>query len=186
MRDVESTRQLFELFPAQMQDRAEAGGAIGEIPRTLPDQRDEALHVGGGKGRMHREHDRRDSDLADGGEILDRVVGHLLVQSRVDGVGGHGRHQQGVPVGHRLCDQIGADIAAGARLVLHQELLAEERSQFSAQDARDRVSWPARRKGDHDAHRLRWIDIRARACAGKCEHQEPRYRLGRYSVIAHA
>ena len=48
MRYVESARQLFELLPAQMQDRAEAGGAVSEFPRILPDQRYEALHVGRG------------------------------------------------------------------------------------------------------------------------------------------
>jgi hypothetical protein len=46
MRDVEPARQRFELLAAQMKNRAEAGGAIGEFPRVFPDQSDE------GKGTM--------------------------------------------------------------------------------------------------------------------------------------
>jgi hypothetical protein len=57
---------------------------------------DELLHCGGAEIRHHREHVRRDRELADGGEILERIVGRRVVEAGVDRVGA-GRQQDRKP-----------------------------------------------------------------------------------------
>jgi hypothetical protein len=103
---------------------------------------------------VHPEQRRRHADLPDRREIAHRVIRHVLVQSRIDGVGRHRRHQQGVTVGWRLCDQIGADVAAGAHLVLHHELLPQQVRHLRTHDARDRVGRAAGGEGNDDADRF--------------------------------
>ncbi len=89
-----------------------------------------------------------------GAKSLLRVVGHLAVQRLVDAVRAHGAHQQRVAVRRRLGHDVGADVAAGAGAVLHDELLAEGLGQFGRQRARQDVGGAAGGEGHHDAHRL--------------------------------
>jgi hypothetical protein len=56
-------------------------------------------------------------------------------------------------VARRLCDQIGADVAAGAHLVLHHELLPEQVPHLRAHHARDGVGRAAGGEGNDDADR---------------------------------
>jgi hypothetical protein len=58
-------------------------------------------------------------------EILARIVGQLAEQQGVDGERPRNADAERVAVRLGLGDRIGAEIAAGARLVLNQERLAE-------------------------------------------------------------
>src|ERR1041384_7452547 len=68
--------------------------------------------------------------------------------------------QQRVAIGRRLGDHLGADVAAGARAILDDELLAEALRQPLTHQARLDVGGPSGRKADDDAHRPRWIGLR--------------------------
>ena len=90
----------------------------------------------------------------DGREVAQRVVRHLGVQPRVDGVCSHGAHHQGLAVWCGLGNQIGADIAActgpviddhGAQRVFHA----------LGQGARHGVEGAASRVGHDEPNRLR-------------------------------
>ncbi len=74
--------------------------------------------------RLDGEHVRRDRKLADRDEILERVVGQVLVEPGIDRKGA-GREQDRVAVGLRARDQAHADIAAGAAFVLHDDRAAD-------------------------------------------------------------
>ena len=123
---------------------------------------------------MHAEQRRRHARRANGREIAHRIVGHLLVEARIDGVGRHRRHQQRVAVGRGFCDHIGADVAARAHLVLDDELLAEKLAHTRAHDARDRIGRTAGGKRNHHADRSRRIFlVGLRVCPDKREgHQQ--------------
>jgi hypothetical protein len=114
---------------------------------------------------MHAEQRRRHADLRDRREIAHRVVRHVAVQPRIDGVGGYRRHQQRVAVGRGLGDLIGADVAARAHAVLHHELLPQEVSHLGAHDARDDVGRTAGGERYDDANRLgRIVVLGLRTC----------------------
>jgi hypothetical protein len=68
--------------------------------------------------------------------------------------------KQGVAVGRRLRHEIGADGAARAGLVLHEELAAELLGQARREHARRRVGEAAGRERHYDAHRPRRIGLR--------------------------
>jgi hypothetical protein len=93
-------------------------------------------------------------------EIFHRVVGHVLVQAGIDGVGGHGGEQQRVAVGRPLGDELGADIAAGAGPVLDHEGLAQNFSHLRRHDAADNVGRAAGGERNDHLHRVRWKIIR--------------------------
>jgi hypothetical protein len=65
-------------------------------------------------------------------EVLDRVVGQVLVQAGVDGVGADGAAEQRVAVGLGLGHVGGAHGAGRAGLVVDDERLAEGRLQLFA------------------------------------------------------
>jgi len=74
-----------------------------------------------------------------GREILDRIVGQAGAETHRDRVRARGGKADGVAVRRRLGDRIGADIAAGARAVLDDNLLPEALAELLPHDARDDV-----------------------------------------------
>ena len=74
---------------------------------------------------MHHQDVRQPRDQADRLEILHGVVGQLGIEERIDRVGRDRSDQEGVAVRRGLRDRAGAEIAARARAVLHDERLAE-------------------------------------------------------------
>jgi hypothetical protein len=62
--------------------------------------------------------------LATGAMSRRKIVIQIVVERRIDGVR-RARIEQRVAVGRRAHDEFGCDIAAGARLVVDDELLAE-------------------------------------------------------------
>ncbi|MNI52822.1 hypothetical protein D3C73_1076270 [compost metagenome] len=97
-------------------------------------------------------HDQDEGQVAaarDRGEILDRVIGHVLHQpgrGRVRGVGGD---KERVAVGLGTGHIAGRDGGVGARLVLDHDLLAQDGRQFGPEYPADRVGARAGREG-HD------------------------------------
>jgi hypothetical protein len=85
-------------------------------------------------------------------KVLERPVGQLAVQRRVDdhhaGVGQH----QGVAIRGGLHHLLGADGAPGASLVVHQNWLPQHRLQPVRQEARMLIQRTTGRESDHDAN----------------------------------
>ena len=105
-------------------------------------------------------HDLVDAvDAGDRREVAQKIETELVVERRVDRVVG-ADHQQRVAVGRRARDRLGRDVAAGARLVLDDELLGELLGQRLRDQARQDVDRLAGRKTDHHAHRLCRICLR--------------------------
>ena len=102
---------------ADMGDGAEAGGAVvqqaGAAAADLHHLRQVfRLQLGAAADQRRRQH-----DLGDGGEVALQVEGQLGIDELVD----HDRVEDGddgVAIGRRLRDRLGADVAAGAGAVL--------------------------------------------------------------------
>ncbi len=122
-------------------------------------------HIGRGGGKRH------------GREIAHRIEGHAREKARVDRERSRGAHQHRVAVGRRLRDDIGADVAAGARPVVDHHLLREAVAQFLRDRAGDDVGAAARRKRDDEADGLRGIGVRRgprlrRQCCKRCRERQ--------------
>jgi hypothetical protein len=94
-----------------------------------------------------------------------RRVAHVPVERAVDRHRGGG-DQDRVAVGGGLGDRAGAEIAAGAALVLDHHVLAEPRPELFPDGARDAVGKSAGRGGDDDGDRLRRIRLLGRRRRG--------------------
>ena len=100
-----------------------------------------------GLRRVHHQHVRHAGDERDRHEVLDRVVRHLRIERRVDRLRADRSHQQRVAVGRRLGDEVGAEVAAGAGLVLDDEGLAEGLAELGRERARQDVGRAAGANG---------------------------------------
>ena len=98
---------------------------------------------------MHHQHARLPAEQRDGFEVVDRLVGKLLVERSADRIGLRGK-QQRVAVGWRLGDEVGADGRPGAGLVLDDDLLLQLLGQFLRDRAGRAVDGAAgRKRHDH-------------------------------------
>ena len=106
-------------------------------------------------------------DARDRRDVADEVEIELLVERRVDRV--RRRHQiKHVAVGRRAHDHLGADIGAGARLVLDIELLTEPLRQPLGDQARGDVDSAAGGCADDNPHRPRRIGLPpSEVCRGR-------------------
>jgi hypothetical protein len=105
---------------------------------------------------MHDQHQPRGRELRDRREIVDRVVGQLRQQRRVDRVLVVG-HEQRVAVGVGLRGQLGCKHAGRAGAVIDDELLFQVLRQPRAEKPREKVCRAARRRRREEAYRARWI-----------------------------
>ena len=150
VQEVDAGGELEQLH-AEMQRAADAAGAILDVAGLGFGERDEFLDRLGRQIRIDRERVRARCEQRDRRKRLQRVVGQL-VERRIDRMR-DGDDQQRVAVGRRLRHQLGADDAAGAGLVLDDELLAEPLAELRADDARQDVVEPARRERHDHPHR---------------------------------
>ena len=132
------------------------------LPRLRARQRDEVLQRLGFDLRMHDEQHRHIGDVGDGNERGLGVERHLGVEELIGCEDAGRRHQQRVAVGRRLRDRVGADIAAGARAVFHDDRLAERLRHLVADRARQHVGEPAGRERRDHADRTVGIILRQR------------------------
>ena len=107
------------------------------------------------RGRLgrHHQHVRHPRDAGDRREVADRVVRHLGVQPRVDGVRGDRAHHDRRAVGRGLGGDVGAEVAAGAGPVVDEDD-AEAVLDLLGQRAGDDVERAAGRIGHDEAERL--------------------------------
>ena len=80
------------------------------------------------------------------------LEGHAFVDEGIDGEGRVDADQQRIAVAGRLGRVVGADVAARAGPVVHDEGLFEFTLQYLAQAARQDVGGAGGREGDDDAH----------------------------------
>ena len=106
---------------------------------------------------LHAE--RLATDPRDRSDVAQEVVIEIAVKCGVDGVS-HGSQQQRVPIGRRMHDSLRSDIAAGARAILHYELLAKPFGQPLSYKARQDVGRATSPKADNDANRPGRIGLR--------------------------
>jgi hypothetical protein len=95
-------------------------------------------------------------------EVLERIVGHLGVDQRVDDEA-RVHHQNGVAIACCLRDAAGANRAAPAAHVLDDKLLAEMLRELLRDEAANGIVLPAGRERNDHAHRPRRVGLRLRS-----------------------
>ena len=119
-------------------ERGDARRAVVERAGLGLGERNELGEIARGQAGIEHQHVGLAADHAHRSEVLDRIVGQVGAETRGDRVRARGGDADGVAVGHRLGDGVGADTArAGA--VLDHDLLADARAELLRDDARDDV-----------------------------------------------
>ncbi len=146
-------RDVVEQFTRQVGGRARAGGCEIQLARlALGAGHEFAQGLDAGAGR-HDQHVGEGHAHGDGGEVLERVVADLHEVGR-DAQRPDGAEQQHGAVGRALGDLGMGEVAAGARLVVHDHGLADVLAELLGDHARGDVGRAAGREADHQRHRL--------------------------------
>ncbi|MCX7312432.1 MAG: hypothetical protein NTV56_12095 [Alphaproteobacteria bacterium] len=109
---------------------------------------------------MDRERLGTNAEPADRHEVVDRIIGKLAVEVRIEHERRIRAHQQRVAVGRSLGHAVDPDVTGTADLVLHYELLTERFSQPLGQRAGQDVGDPAGRERHDDMDGLAEIRLR--------------------------
>ena len=96
----------------------------------------------------HHEHVRRCAHHHQRHEVLDRIVGRVRIEARVDHIGA-GADQQRVAVGRQPLHRLDRDVAAGAAAVLDDHRLAERLAELGVDQPRRDVGAAAGREAHH-------------------------------------
>ena len=112
---------------ADMPGGAVADGADALAARTPPRERDELREVLHRPLRRHCKGERNFAHDGDVGEIAHRVVGHVGVDRRSDRMHLDVGEAERVAVRRRLRHHVGAERAARAGAILHNDRLIERR-----------------------------------------------------------
>ena len=99
--------------------------------------------------RIDDQRERHGGHKPDRRKVLHGIVRQFLVERLVDGKRGRGRHQQRVAVGLGLCDLVGAERRAGARLVLDNDGRVKPALELVGDQPAEKIGGAARRIG-HD------------------------------------
>ena len=153
MHDVDAGHRL-EQFGRQMRRAAEARRAVEELTGLRFGERDEFRHRFRRNIRIDRHQVRHPCDDGDRLDVLDRIVGHVLLNILVDRVGARRADDEGVAVRIGLGDEIGGDVAACARLVLDDELLAVFFRELLRHEAAENVGGAAGGERHDEFHRM--------------------------------
>ena len=154
--------------------------AVGELARIRLGIGDElGKRLGRNRGMYH--HDEGTADQArDRRDVANEIEIEFVVKRRIDRVRRTDQEQR-VAVRSRAHDRLGGDIAACARPVLDDELLAEPLRQPLTDQTREDVVRAAGGKADDDAHRPRRIGLRpseARSRPAARQHPLPDAEIG--------
>ena len=179
MHDVDAEAGL-ERLGGEVMDAADAGGAVVQLARLLLRERHQLLQRVRGHRGMRDQVERRGADQAHRREILERLVGQLGEEMRVDRDLADVGDQQRVAVGRRLHDLGHAIDAARAAHVLHHDRLAQRIGELAADQARHRVGKSAGRVRHDDPDRARRIVLRVRGARDE-QCCEDRYETHRFS-----
>ncbi|MNN14367.1 hypothetical protein D3C81_1274280 [compost metagenome] len=136
------------------QVRRAADGRHGEVQRLLVRQGHQFLEVVGRHGRMHHQQVGRVGQHRHALEIFLRAEAQLGVHGRADGQRAHIAQQQRVVVRAGLRHHGRADVAVGARAVVHHHGLAQRFAERLADQAGDDVRRAAGGVGHHQPDRL--------------------------------
>jgi hypothetical protein len=123
--------------------------------------RDQFLHIGGRKGGTCVGHDGRSRQQTDRLEVLERLVRHADVQSRIRRVIAHD-DDEGVTVGIRFRRRLRSNHGAGAGPALDDHRLSPIFRQFLPDHARQDVDRSAGCERHNDLDRLLRILVRRR------------------------
>ena len=142
---------------------------------------DHVLHRLVGRFRVDHQHQRPAFDQAYRQHILLRIEWHVLEHRRIDRERREIAHADGVPIGRSLGNHIGADIAAGARLVFHDHRTAKNGGQLLRHLAPANIAIPPGRIGHDEGDVLRRIVLRVRA-ASRNKHRRQQRRHPRTGI----
>ncbi len=171
VRQVDLGRVL-EGLADEVAQAAHARRAVVELAGVFPRVLDELGHVARRHRRMDRHGVRHGSDLADEGEVLQRVVAQIFLYDGIDDMRREGRDAERIAVGNPVGDGFGADRAACATAVIDDERLPELARHAVGRDAADDVGRAAGREGDDQGHRPGRIPLGERLRAAQREECE--------------
>src|SRR5262249_53485026 len=109
------------------------------------------------KGAQHQD-ERQTNDSRDRHDIANEIVIEFVVKCRVDRVVRVDQEQR-IAVGRGLHDHFGPNIPTGARSIVDDERLAQSLVQPLADQSSEDIVRAARRKGNDQAPRTRWIGL---------------------------
>ena len=128
---------------------------------------------------MHRERERRDGNVGDRLEVLDRIVERPRFQNRLGDVGARSAKQKCVAVGTGMRDGGGAERTSAAALIFHDDS-AEQRLDPLGPRAPDGVESAAgRERNDQTDRPLGIVRCRARSRGRQstnCERRRPEHQ----------
>jgi hypothetical protein len=162
----------FEHLGSDMRRAAVAGRAVAELARMLAHIGDERVQRLRRHRRMHQQVDPHKRHRCDRGQVLERVVWHLLVEEGVDGHRAARGQQEGIAIGRRLGHGIAANDAVGARAVVDHHRTLQRLGQTGRDAARQRIRGPAGREVDDQPDRL----VRPRLRGGRRAHASQQAR----------
>ena len=157
---------LLEHFGGQMRRSADAARRIGDLAGLPLGQRDQIGDRGDRDFWPGDDQHRAAGDQRYRREILQRIVGRLAADERRDDEGAAGREQDGVAVGLRLGDEVGADASIAAGPVVDDDRLPQALMHAGRELARDDIGAAARRERQHDMNRPRRETFDRLGCAG--------------------
>ena len=182
-------------FAEQRQRRSRTGRRERNLARIVLGVFDQVGHRVHRQRRIDHQHQRVARHQRHHRQVLQRIVGELLIERRVDRERAARREQQRVTVRRGLRDGRGRCRGAGARAVLHDEGLAEPLGELLRHQPADDINRStcgerhydgdlARRivlRGDWTRNRERW---RRRRSIGRCARRPP--STGSYGIVGRA
>ncbi len=157
-----TVRHMHQFNPSQipqgsgqhMLSRATAPRGVGEFFGVGLGMRDQLAQVIEGQVLARHQGVAVGHGQAHGLEVAQTVVRQIRIQARVQGQIGDRAHQEGVPVGCRLGDQLGAHQRAGAGAVFHHGPRTQSFAQAIGQQPPHHIKAAARRLRHHHPQRL--------------------------------
>ncbi len=158
-----------EHLGGDMRGAAVSGRAKAELAGICAQIADELGERPGRHRRVDQQEHPHQGHRGHRRQILLRVVRHLAVQEGVDGNGAARGQQEGVAIGGRFGDHVGAHDAVGAGAVIHHHGPLERCRQPGGEAARQCVGGAAGREVDHQPDRFVRPGLR---CAGLREDRQ--------------
>ena len=138
--------RLREQHHRQMAEIADAGGAVGDAVGFLLGQRDQLGDGVRRQRRIGRQHSRQPHRGRHRHEILQRIVGQILVEPGIDRHRRVGGEAERVAVRIGLLERRQAHGAVGAAAVLDEDRLAQQLRQMIRHHPRDEIGAAAGRE----------------------------------------
>ena len=146
-------REIVEHHARQMRRGAVARRGKAQLVGLRLVERDQVLHVLHRQALAHHQNVGQITHIHDRREARAWVVVHLLVQALVDGQRPRCAEHDGVAIGLGALHELRTDVAARARLVVHDHALPQFLAQLRRQHARHGIGRPAGRKWHDESHR---------------------------------